>query len=182
MKLTVLSSTNRPQSMTRKVAGYVEKLLKKNLTDKDELQLLDLQELPPDIFNPKVYAEKPESFKPFADAIINTNGIIMVMPEYNGGAPGILKYFIDMLPFPSSLVHKPVAFVGLSAGRFGAIRSVEQIQQICIYRNAYVYPERVFINFIDKSINNEGKPLDDEVNKLMEEEMIGFVNFAKKFC
>ena len=107
---------------------------------------------------------------------------MIVMPEYNGGAPGILKYFIDMLPFPQSLVKTPIGFVGLSAGRFGAIRSVEQIMQICAYRNAYLYPDRVFMNFIDKAVDKDGKPTDPAVFKLLQSEVKGFIEFARKFC
>jgi len=181
MHLTILSSTNRPNSMTRRVSGFVEKLIQENIGDTDTVKILDLQDLPPEIFIPHVYEDKPKSFEPMANEIINTDGIMTVMPEYNGGAPGILKYFIDMLPFPQSLAKKPIGFVGLSAGRFGAIRSVEQIMQICAYRNAYIYPERVFLNFINKAVDEEGKPTDPDTLKLLESEIKGFVEFARRF-
>ena len=86
---------------------------------------LDLATLPPEIFSPASYAEKPKAFRPFSDAILQSSGVVVVSPEYNGGIPGVLKYFIDMLKFPESFTDRPVCFVGLAAGMWGALRPIE---------------------------------------------------------
>ena len=49
-----------------------------------------------------------------------------------------------MLKFPESFEKRPVCFTGLGAGIWGALRPVEQLQAIFGYRNAYLFPERVF--------------------------------------
>src|SRR5437667_4808 len=77
--------------------------------------------------------------------IVRAAGLVVISPEYNGGMPGILKYFIDMLKFPESFAARPVCFVGLAAGVWGALRPVEQLQAVFGYRNAHLYPERVFL-------------------------------------
>ena len=118
--------------------------------------MLDLATLPPEIYSPTSYAEKPESFKRFTDAILASDGLVVVTPEYNGGIPGILKYFIDMLPFPASFENRPVCFVGVSMGMWGALRPIEQLQAIFGYRNAYLFPERVFMPGIGKLLNEAG--------------------------
>lgn len=182
MKFVLISATNRPGSMTRKLTGYIEELLRENLAASDSLELLDLQELPPEIFNPKSYGEKPASFEAIRKTMVEAQAHFLVVPEYNGGYPGVLKYFIDMLPFPESLQRRPTAFVGLAAGRFGSLRGTEQIQHIFEYRNAYVYPERVFIPFVDKAIDEKGKPKDETTLKLLKNEVQGFVSFARKFA
>src|SRR6185295_20031426 len=140
--LTLIVGTNRPGSNTRKVATQVEEIYAGLGVP---LHVLDLAKLPPEIFSPSSYAEKPKSFAPFADAVLQASGLHVVTPEYNGGIPGILKYFIDMLEFPESFEHRPVCFTGLAAGVWGALRPVEQLQAIFGYRNAYVFPERVFL-------------------------------------
>ncbi len=180
MKITLISGTNRPQSKTRRLTSYIEKYFRTLLAKDDQIQLLDLALLPHEIFLPAAYAQKPDSFAPFREAIIKTDGILSVIPEYNGSAPGVFKYFIDMLPFPESLRHKPSAFVGVSDGRFGALRSIEHIQQIWEYRNAFVYPERVFIPFAEKNVDQEGKPTDPKTLELLHSEIDGFLKFAKK--
>jgi len=80
-------------------------------------------------FSPSSYAEKPKAFHPFAEAILKSHGLIIVTPEYNGSVPGILKYFIDMLKFPESFEKRPVCFVGVSAGIWGALRPIEQLSR-----------------------------------------------------
>src|SRR5271163_1266766 len=125
--IVVISGTNRTGSNTRKVTARVEADYK-SLGVKTGL--LDLTEMPAEIFTPASYGAKPASFARFTDAILAADGVVIVTPEYNGSFPGVLKYFIDMLPFPESFDRRPTCFVGLSAGVWGALRSVEQLQAI----------------------------------------------------
>ena len=115
--MTLIVGTNRPGSNTRKIARHVEAIYAEL---KVPLKILDLAEMPPEIFNPTSYGEKPKGFQPFADGVVQATGLIVVTPEYNGSVPGVLKYFIDMLKFPESFEQRPVCFVGLSAGIWGA--------------------------------------------------------------
>ena len=140
--MTLIVGTNRPGSNTRKVAAEIEEIYRMMSVP---LKVIDLAQLPPEIFSPASYAEKPKSFAPFADAVLQSSGLIVVTPEYNGSVPGVLKYFIDMLKFPESFEKRPVCFVGVAAGIWGALRPVEQLQMIFGYRNALLYPERVFL-------------------------------------
>jgi NAD(P)H-dependent FMN reductase len=110
--------------------------------------------LPPEIFSPTSYAEKPRAFQPFAEAVLNAAGLHVVSPEYNGAIPGVLKYFIDMLKFPESFSNRPVCFVGLAAGMWGALRPVEQLQAIFGYRNAFIYPDRVFLPTVNDRLDD----------------------------
>ena len=111
--LTILSGTNRPGSSTRKVARHLEGVYKELGRP---FALIDLQELPADAFTSASYAQKPAGMQPFIDKILAATAILVVTPEYNGGMPGALKYFIDLMPFPQSLQNRPVCFVGLGAG------------------------------------------------------------------
>src|SRR6266436_5322546 len=158
--ITLIVGTNRPGSNTRKVARHVEEIYAEL---KVLLHVLDLAQLPPEIFSPSSYAEKPASFRPFADAILKSSGLIVVTPEYNGGMPGILKYFIDMLKFPESFEKRPVCFIGVAAGIWGALRPIEQLQQIFGYRNGFNYPERVFLPRINDLLNEQGRLTDPEL-------------------
>src|ERR1700759_4942516 len=140
--LTLIIGTNRPNNNTTKIAQQVEETYAALGVS---LNVLDLGKLPPEIFSPESYAQKPAAFHPFAQTVLDSDGLIIVTPEYNGSIPGVLKYFIDMLKFPDSFEKRPVCFVGVAAGIWGALRPIEQLQQIFGYRNAYIYPERVFM-------------------------------------
>lgn len=174
--MTLIIGTNRPGSNTRKVARHVEEIY---AALKVPLHILDLAEMPQEIFLPTSYAEKPKSFHPFADAILKSSGLVIVTPEYNGSVPGVLKYFIDMLKFPESFEHRPVCFVGLSAGLWGALRPVEQLQAIFGYRNAYLYPERVFLQHIHTLLDDHGRLKNPELLDRLKSQAEGFVTFVE---
>jgi chromate reductase, NAD(P)H dehydrogenase (quinone) len=175
--LTLIVGTNRPGSHTRKVARNVEEIY---TSLEVPLNVLDLAELPPEIFSPTAYAEKPTSFSRFADDIVNSSGLVVITPEYNGGVPGVLKYFIDMLKFPESFEHRPACFVGLGAGLWGALRPVEQLQAIFGYRNAFVYPERVFMPRVNNVLDSDGRITDPDVVERLREQAIGFIDFVER--
>src|SRR5712692_9754651 len=150
----MIVGTNRPGSNTRKVAAQIEEIYGGLCVP---LQVLDLAKMPPEIFSPSSYGQKPKAFLPFAETVLGASGLVVVTPEYNGGMPGVLKYFIDMLKFPESFEARPVCFVGLAAGIWGALRPVEQLQAIFGYRNAYIFPERAFMPGIGKLLNESGQ-------------------------
>jgi len=175
--ITMVVGTNRPGSNTRKVAAHVEEIYREL---HQPLKVLDLAQMPPEIFHPGSYAEKPKAFAPFSEGVLQSSGLVVVTPEYNGSLPGVLKYFIDMLEFPESFERRPVCFVGLAAGMWGALRPVEQLQAIFGYRNAYIYPERVFLSRIGSLLDANGRLKDAELIERLRVQQKGFVEFANR--
>ncbi len=175
--MTLIVGTNRPGSSTRQVAAQIEEIYRELETP---LRVLDLAQLPPEIFHPGSYAEKPAGFKPFSEGVLQASGLIVVTPEYNGSLPGVLKYFIDMLEFPESFERRPVCFVGVAAGMWGALRPVEQLQAIFGYRNAHIFPERVFLPRIGTLLDAGGRLKDPELVERLRTQQQGFVAFVKK--
>ncbi|MED5374498.1 MAG: NAD(P)H-dependent oxidoreductase [Myxococcota bacterium] len=178
LKLTVLCGTNRPGARSR--------LVSKRLMERYEafegvqVRLMDLADLPVELAAPESFANKPPGFAPFVEQIQESDAVHVVSPEYNGGYPGILKLFIDPRPFPESLEKRPVAFTGVAAGRFGALRPIEQLQAIFGYRNAHIYPERIFIAGAADALDERGEVIDDFVRGLVDQQVSGFVEFARK--
>ena len=61
----------------------------------------------------------------FSATIERADGLILVVPEYNHGYPGMLKHVLD-----SNLkeyIHKAVGICGVSAGGFGGTRVIENL-------------------------------------------------------
>jgi chromate reductase, NAD(P)H dehydrogenase (quinone) len=175
--MTLLVGTNRPGSNSRKVARLVEEIY---VELKVPLRVLDLTQLPQEIFAAGSYAEKPKSFQPFADGILQASGVHVISPEYNGGIPGVLKYFIDMLKFPESFEHRPVCFTGVAAGIWGALRPIEQLQAIFGYRNAFIFPDRVFLPQINSLLDDNGRLKNTELTERLRKQAEGFVHFVEK--
>lgn len=61
----------------------------------------------------------------FSAVCESADGLVLVVPEYNHGYPGMLKHVLD-----SNLkeyIHKAVGICGVSAGGFGGVRVVENL-------------------------------------------------------
>ncbi len=151
--ILLISGTNRPGSNTARVSRVIERHYQSNDIP---VNFLDLVNLPPEAFLPSVYATKPASVVALQQRVLDAAGLHVVTPEYNGSFPGVLKHFIDLLKFPESFEHKPVAFTGVAAGMFGALCAVEQLQMIFGYRNAHGFPDRVFIPSVHSLFNADG--------------------------
>ncbi|MFQ3577747.1 MAG: NADPH-dependent FMN reductase [Verrucomicrobiia bacterium] len=164
--IAVISGTNRQGSRTFQVASAAAVKLRELGR---EVDLIDLRTLPPALFHPNAYAEKPAEFAPFQKSILEAAGILFVVPEYNGSFPGILKYFIDMLEFPASFYKASIAFIGLG-GRFGAARAIDQLAGIVQYRNANVFGSNLLMQDAMKLHIHDtqvGEPYQERFEKLL---------------
>lgn len=175
--LVQIIATNRPGSNSAKVAAHVAEIY---ASKGAPLQVVDLHKLPPEIFAPSSYAEKPASFAPFQEALSKATGIVIVTPEYNGGFPGVFKYFIDMLKFPETFAGKPFVFVGISAGMGGAQRPVEQFSTLIHYLRGVVYPAPVFIPGIGNHLDEAGRIKTADVVERIGKQAEGFSQFVKQ--
>lgn len=176
-KINIISGTNRQGSTTLKLAQRLNHYYK---SLEQQTILTDLRDLPIEIFNSQIYQKKPASLQPFLDNVLKADGLLMVVPEYNGSLPGILKYFIDLLEFPDSFISKPVAFVGLAAGKWGGLRAVEHLQQIFSYRNAYIFPQRIFLPGVSNEITDQGHIVNKDMEKRLIRQCRDFVDFITK--
>ena len=174
----IISGTNRPVSNTQHVARAVEERYRQAGVRTD---LFSLAELPIEIFLPDAFEHKPAAFVAVQERVLAAAGLHIIVPEYNGSFPGILKHFIDMLKFPESFEHKPVAFVGVANGQWGGLRAVEQLQMVFGYRNAHVFPDRIFVPLVQSAINDDGSIADPELAARFDRQARGFAQFCGLF-
>ena len=92
--ITLITGTNRKSSkssvMTRCLSEIYDEMEVEN-------KVLELEQLPPETFSPDAYGEKPQKVLEFTQDILNSSGLVVVTPEYNGSMSGALKLFIDLL-------------------------------------------------------------------------------------
>ena len=86
-----------------------------------ETELIDIRDLnfPVDDAGEQIKHAK------FSETCQRADGLIVVVPEYNRGYPGMLKHVLD-----SNLkeyIHKAVGICGVSAGGFGGVRVIENL-------------------------------------------------------
>jgi len=173
--LLIVSGSNRPNSNTLRVAKIIEGHYRRLGAP---VELYGLEQLPPEVFTPEAYTRKPDAFVLVQQRVLEAPGLHVVTPEYNGSFPGILKHFIDLLKFPESFEGKPVAFVGIASGSWGGLRAVEQLQMVFGYRNAHVYPDRVFLPGISSKLAPDGTLTDPALDGRLAAQTAGFAKFA----
>lgn len=179
MKITVVCSTNRDGALSRLLAKQCLSCYEQIAGV--EVDLLDMNELGNEFLDGKAYKEPSEAVSTLVQRFLDCDGACFIIPEYNGSYPGILKLFIDMLPYPEGFDNRPCAFIGLAAGQFKGLRAVEHFQQVAGYRNAYQYPRRLFIGDSYKQFDFESGTLkDEELAGRLQQQADGFVDFVKK--
>jgi NAD(P)H-dependent FMN reductase len=174
--ILVVSGTNRPHSNAARIAAILQRNYEKLGVASE---LFSLVELPHEVFDGSAYANKPPAMVALQKRVLDAIGLHLVVPEYNGSFPGVLKYFIDMLKFPESFIDKPVAFVGEANGVWGGLRAVEQLQQIFGYRNAHMLPDRVFIPAVGQKFDGDGKLGDAAIEERLAKQCERFAWFAR---
>lgn len=174
--ISLIIGTNRPESNSGRIARHVAELY---AALGEPLNIIDLAQFPADAFSPAAYATKSPAVTAASDAILQSRGLLIVTPEYNGSYPGALKALIDLLPFPAAFERRPVAFIGISAGEWGALRPVEHLQGVFGYRNGHIYPERVFVPAVHTVIGKDGRITDGKLIARLSRQASGFLNFVK---
>jgi len=173
--VTILTGTDRIGSRSSEIA-----LILKGLYDelKAPAEIMELRDVGLTDLEPKHYGEgKPAKIEKAVDHLLKSDGLHLVVPEYNGSMPGALKLFIDHWKFPDSFEHRAVSFVGLG-GRFGALRPVEHLQQVFGYRNSFIYPDRVFLTDIWTTLK-DGELQDETAMALLKDQTQGFCRFIQ---
>ncbi len=166
--ITLLNATNRPDNRTSIVSEtYKQLLITKNIPHR----YLNLQQVNGNLMvNQTLGIREPELETIFDNYITQSDKILLVMPEYNGGFPGILKLFIDAMPH-GMLSGKKTALCGVATGRGGNLRGMDHLTGILHYLNAEVLPFKLPLSAIMQFIN-EGKIMHpailNDMNKLVD--------------
>jgi NAD(P)H-dependent FMN reductase len=107
----------------------------------------------------------------FSDAMMRADGLVIVVPEYNHGYPGILKHVLD-----SNLkeyIHKAVGLCGVSAGGFGGTRVVESLLPVMRELGMVTIFWDVNVSSAGKAFDETGQLLDAalprRIDKMLDE-------------
>lgn len=145
----------------------------------ETVEIIDLAELPLSELTGDQYNDKvPDGvIRTAIDKVNKSEGLIVVVPEYNGSMPGALKYFIDHWKYPDTFEQRPVCYIGLG-GLFGGLRPVEHLMQVFSYRHAYNFPIRVFLMNVWNTLK-ETELTDLKAVELLQHQAAEFQKFTK---
>src|SRR5881275_350202 len=94
----------------------------------------------------------------FSDLVRRADGLILVVPEYNHGYPGLLKHALDMNL--KEYIHKAVGICGVSAGLFGGARVIEGLLPVMRELGLVTIFEDVNFGKVQEIFDEEGRLLD----------------------
>jgi chromate reductase, NAD(P)H dehydrogenase (quinone) len=174
--VTIIAGTNRPHSRARRVADLYLNLLTEQGA---EAQILDLQLLPTDFTTSALYhnAGLHPEFNQLAHMTEQAQKLVFVVPEYNCSFPGVLKAFIDGLPYPGGIRGKKAALIGLSTGAQGGILALNHLTDVLMYLGTAVLPQRVRLPFIDKYLEADGRLSEPLYQQLLREQTAELIRF-----
>lgn len=167
--ITLVSATNRPNSWTRKVLEvYKNQLDQKGI----DYQIFDLMDLPNDLLHIDMYDKKFDEFAELErNVLFPTTKYIFIVPEYNGSFPGILKLVIDASDIKKAFNHKVAALVGVSDGRAGNLRGMDDLTNILNYLKINVLYSKIPISSVSKQFDEKGNFLSLETLKLIDQQI-----------
>ncbi len=170
--ITIISATNRTQSASLKIAKeYAQLLEKKDINFK----LLSFEQLPAEFIFSDLFGKRSELFQQLLEEfIIPAQKMVIIAPEYNGSFPGLLKIFFDAI-HPDVNRGKKAGLVGVSSGRAGNLRGMEDLTGILNYLGIYVMPNKLPISSVLTLLDQSGslasgatiQALEKHVNELV---------------
>jgi len=176
--ITIISGTNRKNSVTLKVASQYAELLN---TLGETTQLLSLEMLEGHLVHSNMYSpdEKEMLSESQEKYLINVDKVVILAPEYNGGIPGILKLYIDACSVykqKETFEGKKVALVGIASGRAGNLRGIDYLSNILNHLKVIVLPNKLPISSITTLMENDKIANEQtlEVIKKQAQELIAF--------
>jgi chromate reductase len=174
--ITILVGTNRPNSRARRVASLYASLLHEL---RAEHQILDLVALPADVSVAALYGNtgRHEGFNKLADMVAAADKVVIIVPEYNCSYPGVLKTFIDGLPYTGGIRGKKAALVGLGTGSQGGLLALGHLTDVLMYLGTAVLPTRVRLPFIDQHLTHEGQLTNEFYQQLLHEQATQLLAF-----
>lgn len=147
--IPILLGTAREGRQSEKAARFVLEEVKNS--KQFETQLIDVRDFGLSRTDDTKTSEKS---KKFSDLMQKADGLIVVSPEYNHGYPGELKMALDQLY--KEYKHKPIGICGVSEGRMGGAKMVEQLRLVAIEFQMVPINKAVYFSNIDSAFNEQG--------------------------
>ncbi len=128
----------------------------------------------------------PAAVTQLKEAIVRTDGVLLVTPEYNNSIPGVFKNAIDWLSRPSADVKRvfggrPVAVIGASPGNFGT--TLSQAAWLPVLRTLgtqFWAGGRLMVSRAASVFDESGALTDTAVSEQLRQFLAGFVSFVQR--
>ena len=173
--IVCISGTNRPDNYTARALAIVVDALRQSQAD-------------PVVFDARTlslaFPGHPDTgdWERLRTAVAAAPGVILATPEYHGSFCAMTKLILENLGFPSVLAGKPVALVGVAAGRIGAIKALEHLKSVCVHIGALVVPgAAVSVAGVQQMFDAQGRCTNADVEALLRGMAPALLTFLKDY-
>jgi chromate reductase, NAD(P)H dehydrogenase (quinone) len=165
--ITIISGTNRKDSMTLRVAKRYHSIMS---SLSEDVHLLSLEDL--DVGGRTAGLVAAEQ-----TLLIPSEKFLFIMPEYNGSFPGILKLMIDNSDIRKCWWYKKAAIVGVADGRGGNLRGIDHLTGILHYMRMNVLYNKLPLSRIGEEIDSEGNFLKPATQNAVKQQIDEFLKY-----
>jgi len=172
MNIEIVSGSPRKESVTFRLALFLQKYLQENTTH--HIDIIDVREWNISTLQEVIYTSvdnTPDQLKPLAKRMFGANAFIVVTPEYNGSYTPALKNLFDHFP---KQMHKTFGIVTASTGSLGGMRASQQLLLLALALFGIPSPYMLITPAIDKKFDKQGNLLDQSFHNTIH-------NFATEF-
>lgn len=159
--IVAVSGTSRPDNYTsRALAVTVDQLRRSADVD---VEVVDARNLTLSFPG----APPTEDARELQARVRAAAGVVFATPEYHGTFSAMSKLIIENLGFPSALAEKPVALIGVAAGRIGAIKAIEHLRGVLAHVGALVVPGSISVAGVQAAFAKTGEPRDEKTEEAL---------------
>ncbi|GAA4330057.1 NAD(P)H-dependent oxidoreductase [Flaviaesturariibacter amylovorans] len=171
MKIEIVSGSPRSNSVTRRVALFLQRVLSE--ASGHEVGLIDLRDNVFPIIQSVITTPDaaPEAHRAVAERMFAADAFVIVTPEYNGSYSPAMQNMFDHFPKQH---HKVFGLVTASPGGLGGMRAAMQLQQFVLALFGIPSPYMLVTPGVDKKFDAEGNLLDPTFQKSVD-------TFVKEF-
>lgn len=165
IKIGIILGSTRNGRSSDKIAKRVKEIAKNTNTVTAELIDLKSMNIPwlNDTTAPSMRKKiTNRSVQRWSKLIANFDAFIFVVPEYNGGYPGVLKNALDQLY--TEWNGKPAGFIGYSGGPTGGKSAVNQLKTVTQVLQMTGVEQDVYIPSSWKAFDETGNLVDSTLN------------------
>ncbi|MBK7944958.1 MAG: NAD(P)H-dependent oxidoreductase [Flavobacteriales bacterium] len=159
MRIAIISGSVREGRQSHRAAIYLRRMAE---AAGHQAEILDLKEFDFPLFTERLkHQQQPHAGAvEFARRISQSDGVILVTPEYNGGYPASVKNIVDLLT--DEWKRKPVAICTVSDGSFGGTQVITSLLFSLWKIKAWVVNAHLPVPNVSKAFDEDGIPADPE--------------------
>jgi len=165
--------------------GYLLNAAREFAPSSIELEIVSIADVP--LYNGDVEALGiPASVAALKEIVANSDGLLLVTPEYNHSLPGVFKNAIDWMSRPDTDIgrvfgNKPVAIMGASNGRGGTRFSQTAWLQVFGALSLRPWLDRsLYLGNAADVFDESGRLVDEKIAGILKTFMSEYAQFVNK--